>query len=546
MSGSLSTWASASEIQQSAVDQISGLVEIAVTNPFDHVEHPSVLLISSATLDTKSPDGSGVSAPAGEIFLSLQMSSGASPASSANGPNFGNYFAQMTPLPASALWYVAKSGGRYPATRINPVNWTNTWGTSNPDGLVDATYYFTVPITNREGTIVMEPSRTLGVEYDHNVEQAPTMLEVGGPTRFPLSFPKNLTVAVPRTTTKNVLPTGQGFTSFFNFGSTLILLIFVLWVNRKIQRWRRRRNRDAPTGAFVRETPTAQKTSPPPESRSPTPTNSKASAPTDGEPATTTTALVRDPAMTVAAENQSSTPTTDKSTLRVDVLGPLQITPALAPMGEPARAIITFLAMHTSRLVSLDEIQTAVWPLMNGVNDIKRPVMLNYMADARKVVGEHHLPAATGKSGYQLVDITSDWAEFQELMKDASVTSKEDALALRQRALKLVRGVPFASENSRYFTWALTPTFTYKIIDAVTSLAHSVATNLILQGDFVGADEVLRRGLLCEPASLILWEDLTDLMFETHDAAKLHFHWRAAEQVLGPKDVQALRAREIG
>jgi len=544
MSGSLSTWASASEIQQSAVDQISGLVEIAVTNPLDHVEHPSVLLISSATLDTKSPDGSGVSARAGEIFLSLQMSSGASPASSANGPNFGNYFAQMTPLPGSVLWYFAKSGKRYPATRINPVNWTNAWGTSNPDGLVDATYYFTVPITNREGTIVMEPSRTLGIEYDHNVEQPPTMLEVGGPTRIPLSFPKNLTVAAPRTTTKNVLPSSQGFASFFNFGSTLIVIMFALWVNRKIQHWRRRRNREAPTGDFVRETPTTSTTSPPPDTRGPMPTTSRASAPSDVAPATT--ALVRDPAMTVSAENRSSTSPVDKSTLRVDVLGPLQITPAFAPMGEPARAIITFLAMHTSRLVSLDEIQTAVWPLMNGVNDIKRPVMLNYMADARKVVGEHHLPAATGKSGYQLVDITSDWTEFQQLMKDAATTSKEDALALRQRALKLIRGVPFASENSRYFTWALTPTFTYKIIDAVTSLAHSVATNLILQSDFVGADEVLRRGLVCEPSSLILWEDLTDLMFETHDAAKLHFHWRAAEQVLSPKDVQALRAREIG
>jgi hypothetical protein len=172
--------------------------------------------------------------------------------------------------------------------------------------------------------------------------------------------------------------------------------------------------------------------------------------------------------------------------------------------------------------------------------------MLNYMAEARKVVGEHHLPVASGKSGYRLVDVTTDWAQFQQLVNKDSSASKDEAVALRRRALRLVRGVPFAGENSRYFTWALTPQVTYKIVDAITSLAHDLAKQSVLSGDLVGADEALRQGLLGDPSSLVLWEDLTDVMLESPDATKLHFHWRAAEQVLSPKDVQALRARELG
>jgi hypothetical protein len=45
---------------------------------------------------------------------------------------------------------------------------------------------------------------------------------------------------------------------------------------------------------------------------------------------------------------------------------------------------------------------------------------------------------------------------------------------------------------------------------------------------------------------LVLWEDLTDIVLESADTSRRYFHWRAAEQVLGPKDVEALRARELG
>jgi hypothetical protein len=536
----------AAEAEQTAVDQIDRSYEIPITNPVDHREFPSVLLFESATLDTNDPDGSGVNAPTGEIYLSVQMTSGPTQAQFNDANGWPSYFAGITALPGSSLRYDAASGHHYFATEINPVNWTDVMDSETIDGLVDATYYFTVPITNRKGTLVILPSHTVGNEVLH-FETGPLIsINVGGPTKIPLSFPKNLTVITSGTAKKATLPAARNVASIFNFASTLIVILFALWIYRKVQRWRRRRVRFERAAYVVRETPTVSTATRTTHTERPVPASTNVNAPVYSPPVTPSSALVPDQPVTTVAAKPTSSHSSDQSTLRVDVLGPLKLSPTFAQPGESVKAIVTFLALNPDRVLTLDEIQTAIWPLVDGVNDIKRPVMLNYMAEARKVVGEHHLPVASGKSGYRLVDVTTDWAQFQQLVNKDSSASKDEAVALRRRALRLVRGVPFAGENSRYFTWALTPQVTYKIVDAITSLAHDLAKQSVLSGDLVGADEALRQGLLGDPSSLVLWEDLTDVMLESPDATKLHFHWRAAEQVLSPKDVQALRARELG
>ena len=67
-------------------------------------------------------------------------------------------------------------------------------------------------------------------------------------------------------------------------------------------------------------------------------------------------------------------------------------------MSDPVRAIVAYLAMHIERPLTLDEIQNAIWPLTEKGNDIKRPAMRNYMANARKAVGDRYLPTACGTS----------------------------------------------------------------------------------------------------------------------------------------------------
>ena len=116
---------------------VSQSYEVPITNPATGVTIPSVLLVRSVRLDTKSPDGSGVNAPQGQLYLSIKWSSG--PVQRANNdPLWGTFYSGLTPIPASALTYVARSGNSYTAIRTNPVDQTNNPNADTDDGLVDA------------------------------------------------------------------------------------------------------------------------------------------------------------------------------------------------------------------------------------------------------------------------------------------------------------------------------------------------------------------------------------------------------------------------
>jgi hypothetical protein len=156
------------------------------------------------------------------------------------------------------------------------------------------------------------------------------------------------------------------------------------------------------------------------------------------------------------------------------------------------------------------------------------------------------LPIASGKSGYRLLRVDTDWAEMGRLLIRARGAAKPEGLVLRREALALTRGLPFTADTTRYFTWTFTSSVLYKIVETTTALAHGVATDLVLAGDLAGAKGALDQGLLVDPASLTLWEDLTDVLLETADQSLLALHWKAAELVLRPEDIVLLRNREHG
>jgi DNA-binding SARP family transcriptional activator len=508
--------AGASYVKRSGVDAIARSYRISITNPENGSALPDILNVTSATLDTTSPINKNLHAANGQIFLSLQMNSG--PVQRNNGdPLMGEYFSGMTPLPASALRYVAASGRSYGATRIHEVNQTNNPNSATDDGMVDATYYFTVPITNRLGTFIILPTRTSGVEYTGFTGFATTELNIGGPTRIALRFPKNLT-AIEQVPKQSPPIPGKVSASGFNAFATMLaaLLVFVGIFMR------RRKTRKIRAASFVdANSPRAPRTTDKTENQ---------------EPAPPPTRVV----------HFAKTINDQETTLRVDVLGRLNISPVFAPASDPVRAIVAYLAMSGERLLTLDEIQTAIWPLTDAGTDIKKPAMRNYMVDARRTVGERHLPTASGRAGYQLKHFDTDWSEFQSLLIQATKVPKSQSTELRRQALNLSKGLPFSADTSRYFTWTFTSSVVYKVVDAVTTLAHELGTELVLTGDIVGAQAVLRQGLLTDPASLRLWEDLTDVLLESADQSGLELHWKTANMVLRTDDVVLLRNRANG
>ena len=517
--------AASAVVEKSATDQIAQSYEVPVTNHADDVTISDVLTVTSATLDTLNPDGSGVSAPAGRIYLSLQVTSGP-PQVSTSSPTWGHYFSSMTPVPGAAWRYVASSGIKYAATRVNPVDQTSNPNSSADDGMVDATYYFTVPLSTRAGTIELLSTRCLGVEYTAFVGGTSVVLTIGGPTNIPVRFPKNLTVTTTTTIPSTAPASGGSSSSTLSVVLLVIMLIFIgAFELRRRQRLATRR-RMAPAAPTAQRAPTTPPTGPAPR---PQPA-----------PFTSDVAVIPAPAPATVEDVPQT------SELRVDFLGPLSIAPTLTSPSDPVRAIVAYLAMNIDRALTLDEIQNAIWPLTSDGTDIKRTVMRNYLSDVRRCVGEDHLPSAAGRPGYQLVKANTDWEEFQHLEAQAKKLPKPAALDARLQALALVKGPPFTADTSRYFTWAFSASIVYKIISTVVEVTHEVSAQLVMAGNLKGAEAALRKGLLIEPASLQLWEDLTDVLLETVDQSLMEVHWRAATLLLRPEDVSQLRTRENG
>ena len=520
--------AAGATVEKSAFDQITQSYEVPVTNHADGVTLSNVLTVVSATLDTLNPDGSGVSAPNGQIYLSLQVAS-SPPQVSSSSPAWGHFFSSMIPVPGAAWRYVASSGIKYAATRVNPVDQTSNPNSSADDGMVDATYYFTVPLSTRAGTIELLSTRTLGVEYMGFVGGTSVVLTIGGPTKIPVRFPKSLTI----TTTTTAPSNGPARSSSSSTLSVILLVIMLFFIGAFELRRRRRlamRRRMSPSAPPDQRAPTPQPTAPAPRPQ-PTPA-------TSGVVVTARPALAPEP---VVVENVPRAPE-----LRVDILGPLSIAPTLTSPSDPVRAIVAYLAMNANRALTLDEIQNAIWPITSDGADIKRTVMRNYLSDVRRCVGEAHLPSAAGRPGYQLANVNTDWDEFQHLEVQAKQLPKQIALDTRLQALALVKGPPFTADTSRYFTWAFSASIVYKIISTVVEVAHEVSSQLIMAGNLKGAEAALRQGLLIEPASLQLWEDLTDVVLETADQSLMEVHWKAAALLLRPEDVSQLRTRENG
>ncbi len=256
-------------------------------------------------------------------------------------------------------------------------------------------------------------------------------LSVSGPTRITLSFPKHLIVT--SSTPQNGEPTTYStFASGLNLMATILAaLLAVLAVLAR----RRKRNHNRPRpDYFVSPTP------------APRPPNSGANT------------VLQSPVPTQPPITLPKThPDVQPSSLRVDVLGPLTISPTFAPASDPVRAIVAFLAMNNDRLLTLDEIQTAIWPLTSNGTDIKKPAMRNYMVDVRKTIGGRHLPTASGTCWLPVGGLRQPTGRSSGVgATKRRKSSKADAMILRRQALDLAKGPPFTADTSRYFTWTFT------------------------------------------------------------------------------------------
>ncbi len=518
-------------------DQLALSYEIPITNPANGHSYPSVLLVSGARLDSQMPDGSGVSAPSGQLYLTLQMSSG--PVQhNFNDPSYGNFFSNITPLPASAFECRTTKGQAFPVTRSNPTDESVNANADTEDGLVAATYACLVPDNFRAGSVVVGPSSTIGTEYQNMGGGTPTVLHVGGPTTIPVQFPAQLTVDSPPTTGT---PAGAAPASGSSSSSGGLVggVLLVVVVGGATTYFLRRR----PKGA-VTSTPPEKGFAPPDEA-----VNAAAAAPTP-----TTVVKPDESASSVVAvgdviENAVASsaiePVEQSHGLSIKVLGGVEFEPPLPGLSDGARAVLCFLAFHRDRAISAGELQTALWPMSKTQRDVSPRTLQNYVSEARRAVGPDVLPETKRGAGYRLESVVTDFEEFTRLVRSSMAAEPSASRMLRRQALGLVREHPFASEYSDFFDWSRRDGIERQMVLSISEVALRTGTELLAEGDLSGAHEVLSEGLLASSAWLPLWEVLTDVVVARANVAELSEHWHHAEANLTENELEALRQRAV-
>jgi hypothetical protein len=218
---------------------------------------------------------------------------------------------------------------------------------------------------------------------------------------------------------------------------------------------------------------------------------------------------------------------------RALVLGPLGVEGWAEP---PARAKTTelavYLALHSDRAVTAEHLRTVGWPYDPVRGDVALATVHQEVSRVRRCLGAQHLPEAKG--GYQVVGVTSDWAEFQTLVEASRHVGAPESTAYLRRALFLVRGAPFAEVAAKSYGWAFEEIIVAEMEAAIARAAHEMVEGCLLAGEQSEAAWALRQGLLGCPKDVLLREDQLAVA-ATEGSAGVERAWRDVEKVLGPQ-----------
>lgn len=516
---------------------------ITVTDTATGQASPTQVTLSSAALTPFAPGGTQP-ALAGQAYLALNFQSDFT--STFGSPTYCQYIAGITPLPGSAVTFTPTGGAALPTQAEDPVTPDNQQPMSNDSGLLDASYVVTVPADVTGGTVTVAASTTTGTPY--NGCEGPTSadpVQVSGPTTFPVSFPAAQAVATqptppwvgaplpPTGTSMTLGGTGGGTGGGFPIWLAVLLVVLVAAGVVTVQRFRRRPEADG-------EGPTA-----PAHTGAPPFAAGMATAPPAGWTTATAAPTSAEPAGIDQADAAAPEPPAGASPeggLVVCVLGPVRVTGWLV---EPGRRLVEelccYLALHPARPRTADQLLTALWPFESERPEATRKTLHNNMSLLRQAAGPDRLPDGGG-AGYQLVDVDTDWHHFLRLLADAEAAAGPASIALRFRALELVRGEPFADVPPGRYEWAVAELLVTDMVAAVVGAAGRLSAELLAAGDVDGAERAARLGLRASPSELALWEAVAHAVVARGDADDEARLWRDLTVLLGPGDVTRLRA----
>jgi len=410
----------------------------------------------------------------------------------------GHYLGSSAPLPASMLSFTPSGAAAVPAT-ISGTGDTDGKGSSD-DGLFDATYSFLVPATLTSGTLEVAAVPFTGAEFTlYTAESGTTALDVSAPATMALSFPAPVAQAAQRTPpwvgqpdpptasasrSAAASPATTGSTPSHGFPIWVAIVVLLLLAAGAVlfERWRRSRWL-APASLTAAAHPVG--VVPQPAARAPV--------------------VVVGPENTVAPETEPAYASVndDVEGLGFNVIGPEEVPGLGEPLEPRLLDLLRYLAFHKHRHLRAGQILTGMWPSGSKRADRTDKTIRNYIGELRAAIGVEHLPEASAKSGYILLDVPTDTEHFEALARQADVVGGEAADRLRDEALRLVRGVPFCGLLDE---WIGTEGVATHMIEAISTLALRLAQDRYLAGDYLGSHDAVRRGIVGAPDDCSLWE----------------------------------------
>ena len=184
-------------------------------------------------------------------------------------------------------------------------------------------------------------------------------------------------------------------------------------------------------------------------------------------------------------------------------MGPEEVLGLRKPLEPRVLELFRYLAFHQRRHLRAGQILIGMWPSGSRRADLTEKTIRNYLGELRGALGVTHLPEAKAKEGYILLDVATDWDRFEALGREADVVGGTAAERLRDEALRLVRGVPFCDRTDE---WIGTEGAATHMSEIIAKLALRLAQDRYLVGDFAGAKDAARRGLLGAPEDYALRE----------------------------------------
>jgi hypothetical protein len=499
-------------------------IHLIFTNPADSFSSSDTVEVHSATLTAFMPGSTTPPPYRNGAFLVLELQSW-HPSVLYGQPNSGHFFSGFTPLPGDRLTFTPTGGAAVTAT-ADTADFSSTSAAGDDDGLFDAIYVFMVPAALTGGTLAVAAGPATGTEYTgFTGSGTSTPIDITQPATVSLSFPAVpaarpaqkkppwVGAPLPATGRAAIPPPASGSRSSGGFPIWLAVLVLALVVLGVVFIQRHRR---APTAATSAADVSVTDTVAP-------------------EVVDVLEPFV--PEAAVVPQVDAEAPDAPPADVVVNVLGPVEF---VGLRQESDRRIVyellAYMACHAHRHLRVGQIQIGLRPFGSSRPEIGEKTLRNYLSELRACVGAEHLPEASGRDGYLLEGVATDWERFQGLTREADALGGAAASERRGEALALVRGRPFENVVDLY-EWVTEDHLETQMSAAIAACAHRLAADLVDAGDPTGAEEAARRGLSGSPADFSLWHVGARAVWARRDRSALK-RWMADASVhLEPEDI---------